>query len=160
MSIMNYIASVYINYSSKNLQEIIEKSICDLQNKKLVTNVFCDAVIKGLANYCENFSVAPYVIVPHARPEEGINKSSISIVLSKVVLHHKSSSDGIKLIIIVAAKTTDEHLKIFMELSKILNDNTCLKKIIKSKNAKDLLKNLNECLIIQKGEINVRKNIN
>jgi len=67
--------------------------------------------------------IAPKVAIPHARPEDGVNKLSMSLLkLSKAVPFSEKSKHAIQIVIVLAAVDGETHLKALSQLSKMLSD--------------------------------------
>lgn len=112
------------------LQPLIKKECVDVQ--------YGDAVIKNVEKYGKNFMISPYIVLPHARPEQGVNENSISVLLLKKPCSFGNSKMPIKLLIIMASKDSKSHLQILQSISKVLNDEKCMKTIVNSSTKEEL----------------------
>ncbi len=77
-------------------------------------------------SYKENgpyFVLAPSIAIPHARPEDGVNEASVSLVQLKdpIVFGH-ASNDPVRLVFGLGASSSEEHITLLRKLTGLLND--------------------------------------
>jgi mannitol/fructose-specific phosphotransferase system IIA component (Ntr-type) len=101
---------------------------------------FTLAMIEMAIEFGPYFVIAPGVALPHARPEDGVVRSSIAVItLSKPVEFGNVDNDPVTLVIALAAKDKVEHVQGLSELANILGDEARLEKILACKDDEELL---------------------
>jgi len=85
--------------------------------------------------------IAPGIVLLHARPEDGVIKTSLGMITLKtpVVFGH-SQNDPVDLVFALAARDKEQHIKALVELANLLSRHQFLTKIRKAQNSKDLYK--------------------
>lgn len=85
--------------------------------------------------------VMPGVALAHARPNGHVYQNSISLVTFKngVKFGH-SVNDPVRVLLALAAKSDEEHLKLFQEVALCLMDRKYLHKIFNARSYQDILK--------------------
>lgn len=139
----------------KNLTELMDKSLIQISDKKLewreaiqeaskgllekkyINPEYVEAMIETVEDIGPYIVLAPKVAVPHARPERGVNKLGISLLkLNNEVNFNTNEEDDpdryVSLIFVLAAIDGEAHLKALMQLSKILDDEDKIEKLISS----------------------------
>ena len=81
----------------------------------------------------------PYIILPHARPEEGVKKNQISILSIKKPVYFDNGKVPIRLLMILASVDSKSHLRILKLLASVLTDETVLRSLLKSDTPQRLL---------------------
>lgn len=101
-------------------------------------------------SYNENgayFVIAPQIAIPHARPEDGTKQSAISLaVLKNTIEFGHSKNDPVKLVFGLAASTSNEHINMIQQISKLLIKKGNIEKISQAKNYSEI-KKLKEGLV-------------
>ena len=101
---------------------------------------FTQAMIDMAIEFGPYFVIAPGVALPHARPEDGVIKSSIAVItLSKPVEFGNIDNDPVFLVIALAARDKTEHVNGLAELAHVLEDQAKLEKIKACKDDEELL---------------------
>ena len=89
--------------------------------------------------------VSPFIILPHARPEQGVLKSGISIILLQQSFYYRECYEPIRLIVILAAQDSKTHLRFLKTLSEIFMNEQKLKRILSSHTKEQLYMELTDC---------------
>lgn len=101
-----------------------------LLKQELVDQTYADAVIRNMKKYGSSFIVSPYVILPHARPEQGVKKNSISILLTQKPFYYETQTTPIKLLILLAPEDSRSHLRMLQLVSNVVGDHHRLQKVM------------------------------
>lgn len=169
-SISNILYETDRNYEGgKNLTELLQEDLIKFTNKKMewqeaisiaadpllkegyINGNYINAMISMVKKMGAYIVLAPKVAVPHARPEEGVEKLGISLLhLDQPVDFNMDSEHDedkeVKLIFILAAVDSTGHLKALKQLSKILEDEENISELIDATNARELFNKINEIL--------------
>ncbi|MEH7299145.1 BglG family transcription antiterminator [Neobacillus drentensis] len=104
-------------------KEAIQVASEPLLQEGLITDKYVEVMISNVNNMGPYIVIAPKVAIPHARPEDGVNKLSMSLLkLSKTVPFSEKSKHAIQIVIVLAAVDGETHLKALSQLSKMLSD--------------------------------------
>lgn len=130
--------NISIEDSVENWEVSIEKASIPLLNKGYITNEYIEKM-KDLIKKLGFFVVlTDYIAMPHARPEFGVNNTSLSLL--KLNNPVQFGDNEIYLIFILAAKNNDEHIELLTKLSDLLQDDNKIKEIIKAKTIEEIEK--------------------
>jgi mannitol/fructose-specific phosphotransferase system IIA component (Ntr-type) len=81
--------------------------------------------------------IIPSVAMPHSRPENGVNQTVLSLLkLNTPVIYPQNKE--VNLVLILAAKDNDAHMKLIGELCELLGNQNKIDKIIKSKTVEEI----------------------
>ncbi len=111
-------------------QEAIIKAVEPLIKHDDVLDMYKESILANLRRAGSHFIIAPYIILPHARPEQGVNRNAISVLLAKQAIYFEHSQEPIKLIIILASQNSISHLQILKKIVGILNGKNSISNIL------------------------------
>lgn len=151
----------------KNLTELMDKSLIKISDetldwrgaireaskalleKECINEEYVQAMIETVEDIGPYIVLAPQVAVPHARPEKGVNKLGISLLkLNNEVDFNVDGEDDpdryVKLVFVLAAVDGEAHLKALMQLSKILDDEGKVDKLVEIEDVDALYDQINK----------------
>lgn len=77
------------------------------------------------------YVLAPGIAMPHARPDNGVNKMALSLLVVKNgVLFNSAENDPIYLIVLLAAENNNDHIKLISLLAELFSNDQDVKDII------------------------------
>lgn len=123
----------------KDWRQAIQLGVQPLREKDFVDEKYVTAIVRNLENYGSNFIISPYIILPHARPEEGVKKNGISILLVHKPFYFHDHTMPIKLMIVLAPVNAKAHLQMLRSISEVLNDEKRMMHALKSNTVEELL---------------------
>jgi len=131
--------SIQTNLEAKNWKEAVIKTGEILLKQGFVKESYIEAMVNNVEELGPYIVIAPHIAMPHARPEDGVNETSIAIVtLKKPLSFGHEKNDPVKLILVLAAKDNEAHLETLANLMEILGDDTRLSNIIDSQSPEEL----------------------
>ena len=131
--------SIQTNLEAKNWKEAVIKTGEILLKQGFVKESYIEAMVNNVEELGPYIVIAPHIAMPHARPEDGVNETSIAIVtLKKPLSFGHEKNDPVKLILVLAAKDNEAHLETLANLMEILGDYTRLSNIIDSQSPEEL----------------------
>lgn len=128
-----------------SLSEGIESGAKLLLENGYTESSYSAALLRNFEEYGSKFMVSPFIILPHARPEQGVLRSGISIILLQQSFYYKECKEPIRLIAILAAKDSRTHLRYLKALSEIFMNEQKLKRILSSHTKEQLYMELMDC---------------
>jgi ascorbate PTS system EIIA or EIIAB component len=105
----------------------------------LVERSYIEAMVKSFKENGPYFVLAPLIAIPHARPEDGVNEASVSMVQLKTpVKFGHASNDPVRLVFGLGASSSDEHLTLLRELTGLLNNQENINKLTNATSYDDI----------------------
>ena len=109
-------------------EESVRKASIPLVNNRKINEKYVEAMINDIKRMGFYVVITDKVAMPHSRPENGVNKTALSLL--KLV----------NLIFILAAENKDKHIEILRELSEFLDEDDEIEKIIKAESINEIEK--------------------
>lgn len=81
-----------------------------------------EAIIKAVEDMGPYIIIAPNFAMPHARPEDGVNRTAFALVTLKKPIYFDGEPDPVDVLVTLAGSTSDEHMAGLMEVTQILED--------------------------------------
>lgn len=136
---------IRIDVETKDWEEAIREGTKVLRQNNYVEDCYEEAIINNIKSMGPYMVVAPGIVLSHARPENGVNKLSMSLTLLKnpVVFGHETN-DPVKLVITVAAIDNETHLKALSQLMELMMNEEDMKKIFNANNKDEIVKIVNK----------------
>ena len=66
--------------------------------------------------------IAPHFSIPHARPEDGVNRTAFALVTLASPVKFEGEEELVDVLITLAGSTSDEHMEGLMEVTQVLED--------------------------------------
>ena len=128
----------------KSAEDAIEAAGSLLLEKGLIKGSYIDAMKQAYKENGPYFVLAPHIAIPHARPEDGVNEASVSLIqLKEPIVFGHATNDPVQLVFGLGASSSDEHLTLLKRLTGLLNNTENVKKLSKAKSY-DEIKNMVE----------------
>lgn len=100
----------------------IEASGDILVKEGVIEASYIEAMKAAYAKNGPYFVLAPHIAIPHARPEDGVNEASVSLVrLKEPVVFGHEMNDPVQLVFCLGASSNEEHLLLLRKLTTLLN---------------------------------------
>ncbi|HWJ78752.1 MAG TPA: BglG family transcription antiterminator [Niallia sp.] len=113
-------------------EEAIRVASSPLLNIQAIEPTYIDAMIKNIETLGSYVVLAPNVAIPHARPENGVKKLSMSLLkLNKPISFSPGDpSKNVQLIFVLAAVDNHSHLKALSQLTELLEEEENIEQMI------------------------------
>lgn len=122
-------------------QEAVKIAAQKILEKGNIEEKYIEKMIENIKKLGPYIVLADDVAMPHSRPEDGVNKTGISLLkLNEGVSFGKETS--VKLVFILAAQDSNSHIEMITELVDMLQDEEKLANILQSKTEDEIIKNL------------------
>ena len=109
-----------------------------LVNNRKINEKYVEAMINDIKRMGFYVVITDKVAMPHSRPENGVNKTALSLL--KLENPVKYGEYDVNLIFILAAENKDKHIEILRELSEFLDEDDEIEKIIKAESINEIEK--------------------
>lgn len=130
---------VKVQVDCKDWKEAIENGVAILEEKGIVEKSYKKEIFKNFKELGPYMVIAPGIVLSHARPEAGVNKTGMSIMTLKNPIKFGSElNDPVKLIITLAAKDSIGHINLLSKLMEMLMNSEELSVIFNAKSVDDV----------------------
>lgn len=123
-----------------NWRDAVRKSGKILLENGDIEERYIEAAIKNIEKLGSYIVITDNVAMPHARPEDGVNKTAMSLLLVKEGLDFLG--ERVHLVFMLASKDNSSHIEVIRKLSKLIDDEELVEKMCSAKNKEEILKYL------------------
>ncbi|MDT2596933.1 PTS sugar transporter subunit IIA [Enterococcus dongliensis] len=103
-----------------NWREAVKLASEPLLKQKLITQDYIQAMIDSVEEYGPYMVIADYFALLHARPGEGVNQQSMSLLVVKEPIDMKAKP--VKIFLVLAAKDNQSHLDSLQSIMDVFMD--------------------------------------
>lgn len=128
--------TIQCNMSVENWEDAVMLGSKPLIEKKHIDASYVNAMINSVEKYGPYMVLADNFALMHARPEDGVNKTSMSLLVSKDILDMKGKP--VKVFLILAASDNKSHINALSEVTELLSDDKNFKVFMEG-NKKEIL---------------------
>lgn len=132
--------SIAIYPSADNWSHAIDLSMGYLLSKKYITEGYIETIKRNTIDIGPYYILAPQIAMPHARPECGALKTSLSLTLLREGVSFEDDSPPVNLLIGLAAINSDSHIYAIQALSEMLCDDDVIQELLNANNTEELMK--------------------
>lgn len=135
--------SILLNQSASNWEDAVKIGTDLLVKAGAIEPRYYDNIISKVKELGPYIILAPGLAMPHARPEEGVIKTSFALVTLKEPVFFDGEEEGVKILLTLAGSDSDQHMQGLMEITQILDDEESetgvnLDKVLACKTAEDV----------------------
>ncbi|WP_070120930.1 BglG family transcription antiterminator [Bacillus marinisedimentorum] len=121
-------------------EEAIQIAAEPLVEQDYIQEEYIEAMIDNVKKMGAYIVIAPRIALPHARPEEGVKRLGMSLLLLKEPVHFsEKEKHRANLIIVLAAIDNQTHLKALAQLSEMLSDEENIDRLIAAASPKEVV---------------------
>ncbi|SDH85959.1 BglG family transcription antiterminator [Alteribacillus bidgolensis] len=121
-------------------EEAIRVSAAPLLKNESINQRYVEAMIHNVYENGPYVVISPNIAIPHARPEQGVNRLGMSFLrLKKPVAFSDQAKHQASLVIVLAAIDNETHLKALSQLTEMLSEPGNTDRLIQSADADDIL---------------------
>lgn len=140
--------TVQVSDEKLDWEEAIALSAKPLVNNGSIEKKYIEAMINKVKEFGAFIHIGEGVALPHARPEDGVNKLGMSLLkMKEPVFLLDDEKHPIRIFICLAAVDNEMHLRALSDLTKILSHKEKLQCLLEAKTQTELLKIINEGVI-------------
>lgn len=121
----------------ENWEKSIEIASKPLLEKGMIEKTYIEAMINSIKKIGFYVVLRENLAMPHARPEDGVIKTSLSLLKINNYVYYGERK--VQIVIILAASDSNSHINIIMQLSELLQNEDDINKLVKSFTKKDIL---------------------
>ncbi|SCB75323.1 PTS sugar transporter subunit IIA [Gilliamella intestini] len=114
--------SILLKAEASNWQEAVKLGTDMLVASKAIEPSYYDAIIRCVNTMGPYIIIAPNFAMPHARPEDGVNRTAFALVTLKNPVYFDGEDEPVDVLVTLAGSTSDQHMEGLMEVTQILDD--------------------------------------
>lgn len=124
---------------AKTPEEAIKKAGELLAHQGYITENYIEQMVQSFRKNGPYFVLAPHIALPHARPEDGVNEASVSMIqLKDAIKFGNSENDPVKLVFALGASDSNEHLVVLKKLMSLLSKKEAIDALMEANSYKDI----------------------
>ncbi|OCA55903.1 PTS sugar transporter subunit IIA [Photorhabdus namnaonensis] len=129
----------------ENWREAIMVACQPLVENGAISSRYIDAIYRSHEAIGPYYVVGPGIAMPHARPEEGVNKLALALtVISNGVGFGSAENDPIKLLIVLAATDSNSHIEVIAQLAELFDNQQDVGLLMNAKSKEEILAVINQ----------------
>ncbi len=110
-----------------------------------------DAIIQSVKTLGPYIVIAPQLALPHARPENGVNRTAFALVTLQQPIMFDGEDEPVDVLITLAGSSSDEHMEGLLEVTQTIDDEESdtgvdLDKLRRCRSADDVYRVIDEAL--------------
>lgn len=111
-------------------KESIKQLAKPLIDSKAVEEKYVDAMISKVEEYGPFINLGKGIAIPHARPEDGVNRTAMGLMVLKYPIYLLDQADQeVTVLFMIAAADSESHLSALQELTIFLRDDKNVEKL-------------------------------
>ncbi|ELM3740873.1 PTS sugar transporter subunit IIA [Yersinia ruckeri] len=131
---------VQVVEQAKDWRDAIAISCKPLIDNGAIEPRYVEAIYRSHEAIGPYYVVGPGIAMPHARPEEGVNRLSLALtVISSGVSFNAEENDPVKLLIVLAATDNNSHIEAISQLAQLFDNENDVNSILNAKTTQDIL---------------------
>lgn len=137
--------NIELNVEAIDWEDAVFKGAKILLDKEYITVEYIDEIINKVKKIGPYIVIAPGIALPHARPEEGVKKLSMSIMtLKNPIEFGNEDNDPVRLLITLATVDNETHLKVLSQLVELLDNSDDINKIFAAVDKEEIMRVLDK----------------
>ncbi|KGQ71184.1 PTS ascorbate-specific transporter subunit IIA [Chelonobacter oris] len=114
--------SIKLNQYADTWQQAIKIGTDLLVASGAVEPRYYEAIISSINELGPYIILAPGLAMPHARPEDGVNKTAFALVTLTEPVVFEGEDTPVDVFLTLAGSTSDQHMQGLMEITQVLDD--------------------------------------
>ena len=130
-----------ITIECKNWEEVVFKGVGLLEENGFVNEIYKKKIIENFYEFGPYMVIAPQIVLLHARPEDGVIKTGLSILTLKNPINFGSElNDPVKLVFSFCSIDNKDHMVLLSNLMKLLMSKEDLENLMNEDNIENVKK--------------------
>jgi PTS system ascorbate-specific IIA component len=114
--------SIKLNQTANSWQEAIKIGTDMLVKSSAVEPRYYEAIVSSIEKLGPYIILAPGLAMPHARPEDGVNKTAFALVTLTTPVIFEGEETPVDVLLTLAGSDSDQHMQGLMEITQVLDD--------------------------------------
>ncbi len=124
--------------STENWEKAIETAAQPLIKNGKIKYGYVENIIKNIKELGPYIILLPGVAMPHARPDENVIESSLSLLKINKGVSFSEDTEDVKLMFVLAAKDSNSHIDIIEQLTELLGDDEKIEKLMNAETVEEV----------------------
>lgn len=124
--------------SAENWEKAIETAAQPLIKNGKIKYGYVENIIKNIKELGPYIILLPGVAMPHARPDENVMESSLSLLKINKGVSFSEDTEDVKLMFVLAAKDSNSHIEIIEQLTELLGDDEKIEKLMNAETVEEV----------------------
>ncbi|ENM5761806.1 PTS sugar transporter subunit IIA [Vibrio mimicus] len=121
-------------------KEAVQKSCQALIDNGAVEPRYVDAIFRSHEELGPYYVVGPGMAMPHARPEDGVNRLSLAVTVIQQGVHFDSEgNDPVTMLVTLAATDSESHVGAIAKLAELFMNEEHVEQICNAQTIEDVL---------------------
>ncbi|WCE31652.1 PTS sugar transporter subunit IIA [Vibrio sp. SCSIO 43137] len=112
--------SIKLNVQASDWREAIKVGTDMLEKSGAVEPSYNKAIVASIEKLGPYICIAPDFAMPHARPEDGVNRTAFALVTLAEPIDIEG--EQVRVMVTLAGSSSDEHMEGLMEVTQVLDD--------------------------------------
>ena len=114
--------SIKLNQTANSWQEAIKIGTDMLVKSSGVERRYYFGFVSSIVYLGRYIILAPGLAMPHARPEDGVNKTAFALVTLTTPVIFEGEETPVDVLLTLAGSDSDQHMQGLMEITQVLDD--------------------------------------
>lgn len=124
--------------SAENWEKAIETAAQPLIKNGKIKYGYIENIIKNIKELGPYIILLPGVAMPHARPDENVIESSLSLLKINKGVSFSEDTEDVKLMFVLAAKDSNSHIDIIEQLTELLGDDEKIERLMNAETVEEV----------------------
>ena len=143
--------SIKLNVSAADWRAAIKVGTDMLEASGAIQPSYYQAITGSIEKLGPYICIAPNFAMPHARPEDGVNRTAFALVTLAEPIYFEGEDEPVKVMVTLAGSCSDEHMEGLMEVTQVLDDEESetginLDKFLQCRNVQDIYNVIDQAL--------------
>ncbi|AIW15656.1 MULTISPECIES: PTS sugar transporter subunit IIA [Vibrio oreintalis group] len=131
---------IRVHAEASDWKDAVQKSCQALLDNGAVEPSYVEAIFRSHQELGPYYVVGPGMAMPHARPEDGVNRLSLAItVIQNGVNFDSEGNDPVKMLVTLAATDSDSHVGAISKLAELFMNEEHVEQICNAQSVDDVL---------------------
>ncbi|NOH21577.1 PTS sugar transporter subunit IIA [Vibrio europaeus] len=131
---------IRVHAEASDWKDAVQKSCQALLDNGAVEPSYVEAIFRSHQELGPYYVVGPGMAMPHARPEDGVNRLSFAItVIQNGVKFDSEGNDPVKMLVTLAATDSDSHVGAISKLAELFMNEEHVEQICNAQSVDDVL---------------------
>ncbi|MDC5705521.1 PTS sugar transporter subunit IIA [Vibrio europaeus] len=131
---------IRVHAEASDWKDAVQKSCQALLDNGAVEPSYVEAIFRSHQELGPYYVVGPGMAMPHARPEDGVNRLSLAItVIQNGVNFASEGNDPVKMLVTLAATDSDSHVGAISKLAELFMNEEHVEQICNAQSVDDVL---------------------
>ncbi|MCG9580121.1 PTS sugar transporter subunit IIA [Vibrio tubiashii] len=131
---------IRVHAEASDWKDAVQKSCQALLDNGAVEPIYVEAIFRSHQELGPYYVVGPGMAMPHARPEDGVNRLSLAItVIQNGVNFDSEGNDPVKMLVTLAATDSDSHVGAISKLAELFMNEEHVEQICNAQSVDDVL---------------------